>query len=336
MREEFTDKVKPTAAQRAGNVCSNPDCRAPTAAPQLDPTKSLSVGVAAHITAASQGGPRFKPALSTKERRGSQNAIWLCENCARKVDCDPDRFTEHVLRQWKQRAEEEALARVGKAHSSTEPTRGKSPQQMRSPRVGSIQVEPPRPHARSQRPRPTSTQLKHILDALDDLRPEMRAPTIKDLEALSYSFAVEQEDEVLDRLPSLLGGSVGTRVLTLQMLRTFLVKTDTDYRNELWRRIRQAIVYQFQQATDLSVKQWALNALDMMPDFDDFELILDHVASSPPAMYNQCRPFYYVRALADRGHETEVRAALYALKQETADPETHARVDELLEQLRSR
>ncbi len=164
----------------------------------------------------------------------------------------------------------------------------------------------------------------------------MRAPAIKDLEALSYSVAVEQENEVLHRLPSLLGGSVETRVLTLQMLRTFLVKTDATYRKELWRRIRQAILYQFQNATDLSVKQWALNVLDMMPDLTDLELILDHIASSLPAKYDQCRPLYYIRTLADRGHKAELQAALYAIKHGTADPLVHARVDDLLGHLRSR
>ena len=56
MRDDFTDEVKRILAARTGNACSNPDCRAVTSGPQNDPTKAVNVGVAAHITAAAEGG----------------------------------------------------------------------------------------------------------------------------------------------------------------------------------------------------------------------------------------------------------------------------------------
>lgn len=118
MRDDFPKRVKRVTAQRAGTHCSNPDCGALTCGPQDDPAGSVNVGVAAHITAASLGGPRYSPALSPEDRGGPQNAIWLCQTCAKRVDNDPKRFTEPMLRSWKATAEAKAHASVGKAVAS--------------------------------------------------------------------------------------------------------------------------------------------------------------------------------------------------------------------------
>ena len=104
-RDDFHASVKRTVAARVGGKCSNPDCRAPTTGPILSPDGSSSVGIAAHITAASAAGPRFDPALSARTRRSADNAIWLCSACAKKIDDDPARYPVLVLRFWKTDAE---------------------------------------------------------------------------------------------------------------------------------------------------------------------------------------------------------------------------------------
>jgi hypothetical protein len=114
MRDDFIEEVKRTCSARVGNVCSNPDCRALTSGPQDDPTKVLNVGVAAHITSAAPGGPRYDPSLSAEARRHADNAIWLCQNCAKLVDNDPSQFPEKLLRAWKTVAEARALSTIGK------------------------------------------------------------------------------------------------------------------------------------------------------------------------------------------------------------------------------
>jgi hypothetical protein len=119
MREDFSEEVKQTSAKRVGNCCSNPECRALTSGPQLNSGKAVNVGVAAHITAASPGGPRYDLTLSSEQRRDADNAIWLCQTCAKLVDNDPNRFTETLLRRWKEEAEDEALARIGKTATQT-------------------------------------------------------------------------------------------------------------------------------------------------------------------------------------------------------------------------
>ena len=114
IRDDFSDAIKRTVADRVGRVCSNLECRAPTSGPQIDPSGVLNVGVAAHITAASAGGPRYDAALSAEERCSVANAIWLCQNCGKLVDNDPTRYTVDLLRAWKTIAEDRARNKIGK------------------------------------------------------------------------------------------------------------------------------------------------------------------------------------------------------------------------------
>jgi hypothetical protein len=114
MGDDFSEPVKRALASRVGNLCSNPECRALTSGPQEDPAKVLNIGVAAHITAASPGGPRYDHDLLPEERGGPSNGIWLCQNCAKLVDNDPTRFTVELLCGWKATAEAEAKSRIGK------------------------------------------------------------------------------------------------------------------------------------------------------------------------------------------------------------------------------
>jgi hypothetical protein len=118
VRDDFPQSVRTLLARRVGLLCSNPECRAHTDGPQTDPLKAISVGVAAHITAASGGGPRFDPELSDKQRAGVANGMWLCQNCAKLVDSDVVRFSAAVLRGWKLNAEWEAKRRLGKTNAT--------------------------------------------------------------------------------------------------------------------------------------------------------------------------------------------------------------------------
>jgi hypothetical protein len=100
-RDGFPEKVKRIVAQRAAYFCSRPECRNLTIGPHSDPEKALSDGVAAHICAASPGGPRFDPTQTEDERRSVDNAIWLCHSCSDLVDKDEQAFPKEVLREWK-------------------------------------------------------------------------------------------------------------------------------------------------------------------------------------------------------------------------------------------
>lgn len=71
MRDDFSLSTKELLAKRVAYRCSNPACRHVTSGPQIDSAKVVNIGVAAHITAASAGGPRFDPAMTPDERQGS-------------------------------------------------------------------------------------------------------------------------------------------------------------------------------------------------------------------------------------------------------------------------
>ena len=66
------------------------------------------VGIAAHIKAASPGGPRYDAAQSEISRKSITNGIWLCSNCAKNVDDDPEQFTSELLVAIKAEAEKRA------------------------------------------------------------------------------------------------------------------------------------------------------------------------------------------------------------------------------------
>src|SRR5690349_211383 len=97
-RDDFPNPVKQLLARRVGVKCSNPDCRKPTSGPHQLPDKTVSIGVAAHITGAAPGGPRYDSALLTAARRSAGNGIWLCQSCSKLIDCDEARYSAARLR----------------------------------------------------------------------------------------------------------------------------------------------------------------------------------------------------------------------------------------------
>lgn len=106
-RDDFSTTTKRTLAGRAGYACSNPDCQRLTVGAAVgNDSKAVNVGVAAHIKAAAQGGPRYDPTQSAEERQHASNGIWLCSAHAKQIDDDPVHFTVDKLKTWKKQAEE--------------------------------------------------------------------------------------------------------------------------------------------------------------------------------------------------------------------------------------
>lgn len=120
MRDEFAQPVKDLLARRVGMVCSNPRCKKPTSGPNQADSKATNTGVAAHITAASPGGPRYDSALTAAARGAADNGIWLCNGCGTLIDRDPLRFDAQTLRLWKQLAEH--VAQVSQELGPQQPT----------------------------------------------------------------------------------------------------------------------------------------------------------------------------------------------------------------------
>lgn len=73
----FSQKIIETLCERVGGKCSNPNCRIETKGPHSNPQKMVSIGEAAHITAAAEGGPRYNPDLAPEERSSIETANHL-------------------------------------------------------------------------------------------------------------------------------------------------------------------------------------------------------------------------------------------------------------------
>lgn len=105
MSDEFSKQTRRILAERAGQRCSNPDCGRSTAGPSdYQSGESTRLGKAAHITAARKGGPRYDPRLTSAERCSADNGIWLCAECADRVDKsgNVDQYPVELLRHWKE------------------------------------------------------------------------------------------------------------------------------------------------------------------------------------------------------------------------------------------
>jgi hypothetical protein len=112
MRDNFAKSTIDRLAKRVGYRCSNPNCRQLTSGPKAATNEFVNVGEAAHITAASPGGPRYDVLLTSDQRKAFENGIWLCSKCAALVDKDVKRYTFDLLHEWKRGSEEAALQEV--------------------------------------------------------------------------------------------------------------------------------------------------------------------------------------------------------------------------------
>src|SRR5580692_7518297 len=107
-RDDFPANVRRAVALRAQYICSFPGCRRATTGPSDESTSAVaSVGVAAHICAAAPGGPRYSPTMSSDERKGIDNAIWMCATHGTLIDQDVAKYPADVLTSWKRAREED-------------------------------------------------------------------------------------------------------------------------------------------------------------------------------------------------------------------------------------
>ena len=116
--DEFSPKTKKAVAARSGWQCSFEGCSKLTVGPSEEaPSAITSIGEAAHICAASPGGRRYDSAMTSEERAGIGNAMWVCSDHAKLIDRDAVTYPAHRLHRMK-RAHEERCARAVRLGSS--------------------------------------------------------------------------------------------------------------------------------------------------------------------------------------------------------------------------
>lgn len=91
-KNEFNKGVKESVAKAAAYCCSM--CRRSTLRPiQGSLTETHYIGTIAHISAKSEGGPRYRSELKAEERISADNALFVCWNCHHIID---DKSSEHL------------------------------------------------------------------------------------------------------------------------------------------------------------------------------------------------------------------------------------------------
>ncbi len=113
-RDDFSQETRNHLSKQVACICSNPLCKKQTNGPDTTLSKSISIGIAAHICAASPEGPRYDAKMTTDERKDIKNGIWLCSNCAALIDRKPELYTIELLQQWKSCALSNASQQIGK------------------------------------------------------------------------------------------------------------------------------------------------------------------------------------------------------------------------------
>ncbi len=103
-RSDFSQLTKDLLCIYAGGHCSI--CGTLTTWKDQHTGKKVSIGEAAHIEAAAEGGPRFNPNQTDEQRASIDNGIWLCSNCHTKIDSNADYYTVTLLHCYKNNAME--------------------------------------------------------------------------------------------------------------------------------------------------------------------------------------------------------------------------------------
>jgi hypothetical protein len=101
-RADFSAATRRIIAERAGYQCSVLNCGRLTVGPGPGNAKSLHTGMAAHIYAASPGGPRGTGGLTAAERSEPENGIWCCYSHGKAIDsANGNAYSAVELKAWK-------------------------------------------------------------------------------------------------------------------------------------------------------------------------------------------------------------------------------------------
>jgi len=112
-RADFSAATRKIIAERAGYQCSVLNCGRLTLGPGSGKNQVLNVGMAAHIYAASPGGPRGTGGLSAAERAEPENGIWCCYLHGKAIDSDNgNAFSATQLKGWKRLHEARKSAEI--------------------------------------------------------------------------------------------------------------------------------------------------------------------------------------------------------------------------------
>ena len=99
MNRYIPKNVAVQLAINSNNLCANPLCLNSI----MDPSTNTITGQIAHIVPYSSNGPRGNEILMNEEEINSfDNLLFLCPECHKIIDTNPDEYTIPILKEWKQ------------------------------------------------------------------------------------------------------------------------------------------------------------------------------------------------------------------------------------------
>lgn len=108
--EKKARQIRPSDTKKlfalSSNQCAAPDCNNKMIS---DDGKSVH-GQIAHISAASDDGPRYDANMTEEQRRSFDNLILLCPQCHKKIDDSPENYPAKDIRSWKDDHESNAVS----------------------------------------------------------------------------------------------------------------------------------------------------------------------------------------------------------------------------------
>jgi hypothetical protein len=114
-RDEFSEKTKKALATRAGWHCSFSRCAKLTVGPSEESSDATTmIGKAAHICGAASGpgSRRYDASMTSDERSGIDNGIWLCADHADVIDRDEVTYSVATLHAMKREHEAACMLAV--------------------------------------------------------------------------------------------------------------------------------------------------------------------------------------------------------------------------------
>lgn len=101
MSDRISSKVQKILCTRSGNRCANPECRKILVVDKTDSDIESLVAQMAHIAGEKEGSPRYDNTMTTKERNSYANLIFVCGNCHKMIDDQPNTYTVEKLHEMK-------------------------------------------------------------------------------------------------------------------------------------------------------------------------------------------------------------------------------------------
>lgn len=101
-RLEFSERVRQEIFRDAGYICANPDCRSHLHVHDSYSGRTIFLGEAGHIYAASAGGPRYDENQPESFIISRENGLCLCKPCHFQVDQLKSTYTVQILKRWRE------------------------------------------------------------------------------------------------------------------------------------------------------------------------------------------------------------------------------------------